>query len=53
MIVFIIFRVGIRDFNLNEWQGILLGPEGSPYEGGLFYLDIEFPENYPFTPPKV
>ena len=36
-----------------KWKASILGPEGSPYEGGLFYLNIVIPNNYPFSPPKI
>mmetsp|Transcript_16404 Transcript_16404/g.18557 ORF Transcript_16404/g.18557 Transcript_16404/m.18557 type:complete len:149 (-) Transcript_16404:1170-1616(-) len=39
--------------NLFKWNLILDGPEDSPYEGGKFKIEVDFPDNYPFVPPKL
>jgi ubiquitin-conjugating enzyme E2 D/E len=39
--------------DLFNWEGIIIGPTDSPYEGGIFKLNINFPINYPFQAPTI
>ena len=39
--------------NIFKWRAIFIGPEGTPYDGGLFEALIKFEEDYPLSPPKI
>lgn len=36
-----------------KWNCSLIGPDETPYAGGVFNLLFTFPQNYPFKPPTV
>lgn len=39
--------------NCRYFHVVMSGPNGSPYEGGLFKLELFLPEHYPLYPPNV
>jgi ubiquitin-conjugating enzyme (huntingtin interacting protein 2) len=45
--------VEIVNENLQHLIGRVPGPKDTPYDGGLFEVDIQLDDQYPFVPPKM
>ncbi|KAG8529749.1 Ubiquitin-conjugating enzyme E2 7 [Bacidia gigantensis] len=43
----------VSEENLFLWEALIQGPEGTPYEGGIFPAELKFPKDYPLSPPKM
>ncbi|KAG2314006.1 hypothetical protein Bca4012_064630 [Brassica carinata] len=41
------------ELRMDLMRAVIIGAEGTPYHDGLFFFDIQFPDNYPSAPPKV
>ncbi|XP_071449176.1 ubiquitin-conjugating enzyme E2 J2 [Hetaerina americana] len=39
--------------NILQWHYVVNGPEGTPYEGGLYHGKLVFPREFPFKPPSI
>lgn len=35
------------------WEALIQGPEGTPYEGGVFAAELKFSRDYPLSPPTM
>jgi ubiquitin-conjugating enzyme E2 D/E len=42
-----------ENYDSFTWAGIIIGPEDTPYHGGIFGLKIQFPVDYPYKPPHI
>jgi ubiquitin-protein ligase len=47
------FSAGPKGDNIYKWIAVFTGPLNSAYQGGTFFVDIDFSESYPFIPPQV
>ena len=43
----------VSDENYFEWDAQITGPEGTPFEDGLFVAKLVFPQDYPLNPPSM
>ena len=42
----------VDESNILQWQGLLV-PDAPPFNKGAFRIEIIFPAEYPFKPPKI
>ncbi|XP_075730869.1 ubiquitin-conjugating enzyme E2 Z [Rhipicephalus microplus] len=42
-----------EEIDLTRIHAIVVGPQGTPYEGGFFHFFMKCPPNYPVVPPQV
>ncbi|KAM9821313.1 ubiquitin-conjugating enzyme E2 L3 isoform X5 [Syngnathus typhle] len=45
-------NIQVDESNLLSWQGLIV-PDNPPYDKGAFRIEIIFPTEYPFKPPKI
>ncbi|XP_049838888.1 ubiquitin-conjugating enzyme E2 L3 isoform X2 [Schistocerca gregaria] len=45
-------EIQVDDSNILTWQGLIV-PDNAPYNKGAFRIEINFPAEYPFKPPKI
>ncbi|XP_032833821.1 ubiquitin-conjugating enzyme E2 G2 isoform X1 [Petromyzon marinus] len=43
----------VDEENFFEWEALIMGPEGTCFEGGVFPAVLTFPPDYPLSPPKM
>ncbi|XP_039252991.1 ubiquitin-conjugating enzyme E2 G2-like [Styela clava] len=42
-----------EESNYFEWDACIMGPIGTPFEGGVFSAVMTFPSDYPLSPPTM
>jgi len=46
-------NINLLEINENRWIFIIKGPVDTPYENGKYKLSVEFPKDYPYSPPLI
>mmetsp|Transcript_96616 Transcript_96616/g.170783 ORF Transcript_96616/g.170783 Transcript_96616/m.170783 type:complete len:199 (+) Transcript_96616:117-713(+) len=46
-------RAHLVDGDPMHWEAEVMGPEGTPYEGGEFKIAVDIPSDYPYNPPEM
>lgn len=45
--------IEFNEENMLEAHAMIIGPKDTLYEGGYLFFNINFPKNYPYSPPDV
>uniref|UniRef100_UPI001CB9242B probable ubiquitin-conjugating enzyme E2 25 n=1 Tax=Erigeron canadensis TaxID=72917 RepID=UPI001CB9242B len=45
--------VRVYESRIDLMRAVVIGQQGTPYHGGLFFFDVCFPSDYPNSPPLV
>ncbi|KAI1812669.1 ubiquitin-conjugating enzyme/RWD-like protein [Poronia punctata] len=43
----------VNETDMFVWEALIQGPEGTPFEGGIFPAELKFPKDYPLAPPTM
>lgn len=43
----------VSEDDMFVWEALIQGPEGTPFEGGIFPAELKFPKDYPLAPPTM
>jgi ubiquitin-conjugating enzyme E2 G2 len=48
-----ILAAPMSETQLFQWEAVVLGPEGTAYEHGVYEAVLAFPQDYPLSPPTM
>lgn len=43
----------VNENDVFHWRVTIIGSEGTPYEGGMFPTRLDFPDDFPQSPPEM
>lgn len=43
----------VSEDDMFYWEALIQGPEGTPFEGGVFAAELKFSKDYPLSPPTM
>ena len=43
----------VEEENMLKWRASLCGPKDTSYKGGIFFIELDFPDDFPKRPPSI